>query len=436
MWMAIAGVKSDAADLLFGISPDIFWEPAKSLYLVDLRKVYRYWSLDKGFATLLGQQSFLESSELRFVVAPTAALSAMLVENLQTNSQIYLSSQMAEVFGQAPINFLLKLQQADVLSGELVSYWSRVIEDFEDLGFKTLSDLCSFQLQQELILRWGKPLQKRLSLLLGKSDWILSPFEPQASFVAHANLALEKQMGSDFEVDFFKRLEAIFLQWDARLKVRRLRIGGVRLNFRSINQNNMQTLTLKVPRALSSAQAFLPMINERWTLLSSESGDVDYLAEFQLESLGLEPDYDVQLHLMEPDLQSLDQSWSQAIGHMYSFSKQEGDVRFGTYVPGLSYLPESSLKWADDVLNASLPPIDDHPARPTLLLKKPEPLALFLSSYEAFVEWAIKQGVFLNLEKLANPWTKDSGLRVYAKFQEQWLFWSFKDRQVYCHGQF
>lgn len=438
MWMAVSGLNDAEAELLLAVAPDVFALSEMGLHFVDLRRVHRYWALAEGFDRLRAQLGFLPVDRATYAIAPTAAQAAFAHRVLASGTVLF-SAELNDCYQQAPIEELANFVLSST-GGISLAHWSAWIEDFESLGFLTLADLCFFERRTELFSRWGKPLERLLRVVLGESDWELVPLALAPVLEAKLAVGLERAMNSPQESDLLKRLEMVLEQWQLRLQLRRLRMGALRVSVRTQLSRRQYDFVLKVPRALASAKDFLPMLQER--LLQGFGEDhqnelgTEEISDIALRSLALEPDFDVQLHLLEPDQESLEQSWSQAIGHMYSYAKQEGDLRFGAYVPAPSFLPESSLRWADGALDSLISPIEDHPARPTLLLKNPERLARPPQTYEMFLEWALAEGIAEGLEKLRSPWVRADGLRVYVRHHAEWIFWSERDGGLYRHGWF
>jgi hypothetical protein len=453
MWLASRQIpahdEDSFLDRLLELAPDVYRGPRGSA-LVSLVGTAHYWLL----TDLLAQdapashpfkeriKSLARDYGSRFTLAPTPAFAFWAAHTLPTEAALHAwdKDSIRRDFARAPIASFRELV-AD-LEDESTRHRQdadAVAERMDDLGLRRLSDLEELRSKpdtaREVHARFGSLGKTLLERLKGSERFHMKRHEPSPVFFREFHPEIEKSMGVEGADDLFGRLREILESWQLRLEARKSSIKGLEVAFqlgtslRSEKTPDTRIERLEFPSPLKEAAHIHKLIQEK--CLKSEGARFFEMPieRVFLRSLGIEGARERQLNLFDTRIEDSDESWSLLVGRLLARSTERSPVTVGRFEAGASYTPEASVIWKPWKPGETLIKVEKHPPRPQTLLPVPKKLDLPARSEGTFCAWVADKRALGSLERIGED-------RLYARVDEQWIFWCARRKRVFLHGLF
>ena len=295
--------------------------------------------------------------------------------------------------------------------------------------------------------RFGHHVQTLIQRIKGKDFPQLTPHKEASffkeSFYPQLERALSQELSSE---DLFDRIHSMFKKWEQRLHARSSVICGFDISCQS--HEHKPHFRFRLSKPTQEASTLYRVFQELWfehiQKIQNEFSQRDFsfeeeIEEIHIQSTPLERHQQSQLNLFDPEAEDKLEKWNELVSKLEAKSSPQKPVKVGFWKPQESYLPEDSFEWLDWNEAGVIPVIQDHPQRPSLLLKKPQRLTSpFISKKEDFFAALKKDSSLKSIEYLSDIWAPQScpKERIYARFKDMWVFWDKKKQGAFVHGYF
>lgn len=452
------------ADLMLSISPQI--TVFQSHILIDLRRLHRYWqlgSLVKNFdpesistnthALIKRLMEWHRRFDMCFLLAPTAASGFLIYQNKNASRhpidvldpEDYLTRlQSKTVTDGAPL--VADLLQKDPRLSTQLMHINEFLVDMQLHRLTTLLEISKDPLKRSAFVeRMGSLMDvffKRLNL---HRDFELPLYEAPKILNDIFYPEMERHLSLS-ETPVLDRVREILDSWEERLGYRRAAIKGLDLHVISARQRQSYSFPVRLPKATRDAGMLFKVVSELWHQKSQHPTTQDFeffeddIASIRLSSHRLEELHSKQLNLFDPGREDSDEQWNSLIAQLKLRARRDAEVWVGRFNPKESFVPEHAIAWVDwEDETAPHDPIADHPARPTLLFKVPQPLPeIRVADESSFLHYVASQQGNLLCERIRDPWIEGAQAleRSYARIGSRWVFWDNTRKKVFLHGYF
>ncbi len=434
MWIACKTQKESALDRFLGLSPEVYLGP-ENFALIDLGGVGTYWKLHRlaaDFASenwahplLLKLSEFNKKEGLSFVLAPTATWAFFVGKNFFTSPiDFWTQTRFEKQLQNSSLNLAGDFIP-DLLSQSHENL--KALEDFrvhmDELGFSNLGQLLNFTQEHTLGMRFGRPLQKLMQRLRGKSELEFLQYEAPPVLQETFYPLMEHEMDSENQRPLLLRFEELLTDWEERLRCRQSLLCGLHVEILSYRQHKKHMATFKLPRPSRDPQLLLKILQEKVPF-----GDFE-IEKVQMRSLGLQNERDRQMSLFDPKREEILEDWSL----LFAKLQTRGGSRLGTYQAFPSYFPERAVEWVDWEENFQSESIQEHPPRPEIILREPK-LLRSLTHEQEFYSFLEKFSATPTLERIRDSLSLQE--RSYARVGNEWVFWDADQKKLFLHGYF
>jgi hypothetical protein len=475
-------------DELMEISPDLFLGPGPAAYL-KLRGVHHFWKLSEFLRNKEENKiahPFYKCLEklhrnygCEFVLCESPAEAAWAQKHRSEKQPTKNSAETPtlmkdflfilpkndgfyEMLAASPVKEIYLWLQDLVESDEKIATDLHLFCDALDyMGITNLWELHVSMTQknflQSALLRFGpiiKPIHSRLN---GSEDFHMHPYNPPMQLRGEFFPELEKDMSVDVSGEIPTRVLEILCKWERRLESRKSLLSGLEVilesDLGSIASSSYfhphpqnpnapkKILRALFPHPLRDPLFIQQIFMEKWTSTAEDKNFFEgRISKVTVRSMGLQKASEHQLHLFDHTSEDVYEEWGMLLGKL-SNRGPDHPVEVGAFEAHESFIPEHSVRFENWSPSKKFKPITDHPRRPLLLEKHPKELMRDLSR-DDFMELLAKEEKLRSLElvseaaaPLATGEVRDND-RLYARTNDDWIFYDSHRKKVLKHGSF